>query len=85
MSLRDEPGSMTRYKRERDAKRRKESFVGRRCSYCGSIKSLEIHHVDRSEQVSNHVWSWSKKRRDKELKKCIILCKDCHKTWWRCK
>jgi hypothetical protein len=63
MSLRDEPGAMTRYKREWAAKRRKEWFVGKLCSRCGSIESLEIHHVDPSEKVSNHIWSWSKKKK----------------------
>ena len=78
MSLRSEPGAMKKYKREWVAKRRYDFFVDKICSSCGTKENLEIHHLDPSIKEDNHIWSWSKERRDAELAKCVILCKTCH-------
>lgn len=45
---------------------------------CGSWDLLEVHHVDPAKKVDHKVWSWSKKRRDEELAKCVALCHECH-------
>lgn len=49
------------------------------CKKCGSWKYLELDHIDPKLKISHNVWSWSKERREKELKKCQPLCYDCHK------
>lgn len=45
---------------------------------CGSIENLEVDHIDSSTKVGHNVWSWKQERRDEELAKCQVLCKDCH-------
>lgn len=46
---------------------------------CGSIENLECHHVDPTTKVSHRIWSWGEARRIEELKKCVVVCNDCHK------
>ena len=59
--------------------RRKEWFdLHGPCEACGSWIGLEVHHVNPETKVSHRVWSWSKKRRDAELAKCVVLCFTCH-------
>jgi hypothetical protein len=50
------------------------------CSKCGTwnMDRLRLHHVDKNDKVDHKVWSWSKKRRECELAKCVVLCLDCH-------
>ncbi len=50
------------------------------CRRCGSEESLEVDHIDPQTKVTHAVWSWSKARRDRELAKCQVLCKVCHKA-----
>ena len=62
------------------AKRRAEFFKNKVCVQCGSKKDLELDHIKKEDKVSNRIWSWSKERRESEIKKCQILCHDpCHK------
>ena len=49
------------------------------CKECGSWDQLQVDHVDSSKKVDHKVWSWSTKRREAELSKCQVLCRDCHK------
>lgn len=49
------------------------------CAACGSLENLEVDHIDRTKKETHKVWSWSKKRRDRELNKCQVLCETCHK------
>lgn len=49
------------------------------CVRCGSRKKLTVDHRDPSTKVTHRIWSWSKKRREKELDKCQALCDVCHK------
>lgn len=60
------------------------------CARCGSIKSLEVHHVRPEDKIEHWVWSWRKERRDAELAKCEVLCRKCHLIqtgkdfgWWK--
>jgi len=66
------------YQREWMAKRRAIFFKDKTCAKCGSVNQLELDHIDSSTKISHRIWSWSQERRDKELKKCQVLCQDCH-------
>jgi hypothetical protein len=65
---------------QRVAKKRRQQWFEDNgpCRQCGSTNDLQLDHVDVFTKVSHSVWSWSKQRRDEELKKCQVLCKDCH-------
>ena len=72
---------------EQKRKRQREWVAARRkmwfdangpCKHCGSWKKLEIHHVDPTTKIAHTVFSWSQVKRDAELRKCIVLCEDCH-------
>jgi hypothetical protein len=53
------------------------------CSFCGlsDHRVLEFHHVGNKDynisSMVNHGYSWSKV--EKEIKKCIPLCCNCHR------
>ena len=59
-------------------KRREAFFFGKKCSLCGAVDLLQVHHTNRDQKKDHKVWSWSEKRRNAELSKCVILCKKCH-------
>lgn len=48
------------------------------CVKCGSWDNLELDHKNPRTKVANCVWSWTLKRREKELRKCQALCHICH-------
>lgn len=50
------------------------------CASCGSKDNLEIDHIDASTKRVRVSELWSRKAsvRDRELKKCQVLCKSCH-------
>lgn len=77
MPYRD-PAAQREYQRRWKARRRAEWFAGRTCQRCGAADHLEIHHRAGEDKVSHAIWSWSKPRRDAELAKCVVLCRDCH-------
>lgn len=63
--------------------KRAVEHLGGKCTECGYNKyicSLDVHHVDPSIKDSNFSsWrNWSWKRAVIELKKCILLCSNCH-------
>ena len=60
-------------------KRRQEFFADKQCKNCKTSKNLQLHHLNPDEKKSHKIWSWSKEKRNNELRKCIILCKNCHK------
>jgi len=67
------------YVRQWMANRRKEWFINNGpCIKCGSYNNLCIHHQDPTTKISHKIWSWAKERREKELKKCVVLCEYCH-------
>ena len=52
------------------------------CSKCGYNKhhvALEYHHIDSKNKTINIARCGSIKRANDEIKKCIILCSNCHK------
>ena len=54
------------------------------CEKCGEKRHwvLDFHHMDSSikeENLSRLIRSGSKKRVEEELKKCIVLCANCHR------
>ena len=53
------------------------------CAHCGTkedVSKLQFHHVDSSSKKFNiataRSYSWEKL--EKEMAKCIILCRECH-------
>lgn len=66
------------YGRDWMRRRREEFFSGKACVSCGATDDLELDHVDSSKKVSHSVWSWSEDRRNAELLKCQVLCRNCH-------
>ena len=75
-----DPDKQREYQRKRLVKARRDWVLANGpCAECGSWSDLEVDHEDRSSKVDHKVWSWREKRRLKELKKCQVLCKECHK------
>lgn len=82
----------TKQKRER-RKKINDWYIGykksKKCECCGidDFRVLEFHHIESTTKecnVSDAVKSaWSKHRILKEMKKCKILCANCHRieTW----
>lgn len=66
------------YQRKWMAARRFEFFKDKCCVVCGSTDSLELDHIDPREKVHHRIWSWSAERRDAEIAKCQVLCRQCH-------
>lgn len=77
MPYRD-PDVQRKYQREWIRKRRQEYLKGKVCRDCEGTEALELHHVDPATKVSHRIWSWRKERREAELAKCVVLCRDCH-------
>jgi hypothetical protein len=66
------------YQRQWIAKQRSDWLQDKNCARCSSTDRLEIDHIDPSTKVTNRIWSWSRERREAELVKCQVLCRDCH-------
>lgn len=66
-----------RYKK---TKQKYVNILGGKCSVCGSIKNLEFHHIDKDDkEVSiGKIMSFNETTVLKELKKCVLLCHNCH-------
>lgn len=75
------------YQRKWLADRRNKGIeiLGGKCVKCHNTEGLEFDHIDPSTKhpklvgVTNTFWSWSWNRIHEELKKCQLLCHDCHK------
>jgi 5-methylcytosine-specific restriction endonuclease McrA len=67
------------FQRLRQRKTRADYLRGKTCAKCPTSTGLQIDHIKREDKVTHAIWSWSKARRDEELKKCQILCTPCHK------
>ena len=68
------------YQRNRVANERKKFFSSKRCQHCNSKKRLELDHINPTNKTSHSIWSWSLKRRNKELIKRQVLCHACHRS-----
>lgn len=66
------------YQKKWMRKRRYDWFKDKSCQSCGSIKNLEIDHIDPKKKKTHAIWSYSETKRNEELKKCQVLCKECH-------
>jgi len=70
-------------KRSQQVRLRIIQHLGGACSYCGYMKfscALDVHHLDSAKKDPQfhaaRFWQWP--RIEKELKNCILLCKNCH-------
>jgi hypothetical protein len=60
-------------------------FLGGKCEICGynrCVYALEFHHVDKNKKsfgLSSGGIARSWKRVLNEIKKCVLLCSNCHK------
>lgn len=69
------------YSRNQRAKLRDAWFAANGpCKGCGSTKNLEVDHIDRTEKSTHRVWHMSREKREKELSKCQVLCRACHRA-----
>lgn len=52
-----------------------------RCGYNKCMAALEFHHLNPTEKEPtwNSLRAWSKARIDEALKKCLLLCANCHR------
>lgn len=66
------------FQRQWCAKRKKDWIEKNGPCKCGSTKNLEVDHIDPSKKWKHSVWSYSKEKREDELKKCQVLCEKCH-------
>lgn len=74
-----DPEKQRAYMRQWMADRRAAWFAEHGpCTDCGTWENLQVDHVDASTKITHRVWSWSKKRRDIELAKCVVRCVSCH-------
>lgn len=63
---------------------KKKKFIdlfGGKCVKCESINRLEFDHINWKNKTFNisRLWSLAEKTVLEELKKCQLLCNDCHK------
>lgn len=71
------------YRRSRQKKKRAVQYKGGKCQICGynrADEAFDFHHIDPSTKLfgigSNYCRKWSDIQ--KELDKCILLCRNCH-------
>lgn len=60
--------------------------LGGKCIHCGFDKwlsSLDIHHLNPEVKDSKfaQMRGWSLTRIDKEIEKCVLLCRNCHAAY----
>lgn len=75
------------YQQERGKNRKKKviEFMGGKCvkcGYCRNYAALEFHHLDPSKKeinISGDGIKGSWKRLTNELRKCILVCSNCHR------
>lgn len=60
------------------AGKRAQFLLGKKCVECGSAKYLEVDHVEKKKKKTHRIWSRTGEFAEMELKKCQVLCKDCH-------
>jgi len=76
--------NLTKYKADKKAFRQKrieiaKQKLGGKCVVCGSTENLEFDHIKRDRKYTiTQAVSLSQERLDEELKKCQLLCHECH-------
>lgn len=88
MSIRDSKETWNKYMREYHIKRYHKlkdeafAFLGGKCKKCGSIKNLQFDHIDPAEKEieMGKFLTFPLKKFWKEVKKCQLLCDECHQT-----
>jgi hypothetical protein len=74
-----DPDAQREYQRKWMANRRAAALEGKTCAVCGTADGpFDFHHVDPAEKLDHKVWSWTAAKREAELAKCLVLCRDCH-------
>ena len=78
-----------RNKKRRDTAKKQKEFVRRYkllcgCKTCGYKKfagALDFHHEgdDKEKSVAKVLGKWSFKRIKDEIRKCVVLCANCHR------
>lgn len=76
---------MREYSRRRHQQRKQEAieFLGSKCVRCGSTNDLHFDHIDPETKlfaITTALASRSKQALEVELRKCQLLCKECHKA-----
>jgi 5-methylcytosine-specific restriction endonuclease McrA len=54
-------------------------LLGGKCVQCGSTENLEFDHIDPATKSFGLADGWGRADFFEELKKCQLLCHDCHK------
>lgn len=71
------------WERQQNTRAKALKCLGGKCVDCGYYEhtcALDIHHLDPSIKDTgfSHMSSWKWERVEIEIKKCILLCKNCH-------
>ena len=68
-------------------KRRKEAveYLGGKCVDCDKTEDLHFHHTKNKYFNIGSMWSWARDALYREIDKCVLLCKLCHKNIHRSK
>ena len=72
-------------KRRKEIRRKAISYMGGRCQRCGydrCMEALECHHLEDSKKdfgISSKGYTRSWDQVVEELKKCVLLCANCHR------
>lgn len=61
-----------------------KKMLGGKCAFCGYCRcfaALEFHHIksDKASNISTLIKNDSEQKILKEIKKCILLCANCHR------
>jgi 5-methylcytosine-specific restriction endonuclease McrA len=73
---------MRKYMMERYYRRKKEAYnlLGNKCAKCGLTRNLELDHIIKVKKKFDISKNITQNRFIEELRKCQLLCKECHLT-----
>lgn len=59
-----------------------KDMLGSKCILCGASENLEIDHINRDNKLFDFgkILNYSIAKIELEIKKCQLLCFECHKT-----
>lgn len=75
-----DPERQRAYQREWVAERRANWLSDKCCVDCGATDRLELDHIDPDQKADHRIWSWSWKRIEEEVAKCVVRCAPCHRA-----